>query len=1088
MSIEQLSIYSQTAAAAYASGLLPNSNIVGQLMAADVGMSTSQATQFNSTWAVLQQSTSIVGFSAVLLQRKDTAGNATGEKVLAIAGTDPSSPLDLLTDFVNVAAYGTVVGMPQYASLESFYAQLVSSGKLGASAAITVTGHSLGGFLAQAFTTRHSSVVSAAYTYNAPGFGSLELLQGFLGLTDFVGAIPKINNVYATDGISVTAGLGTLLGASVSVNIEAAALAINNHSVVRLGDSLAVQAMLARLDPNTSLNTINALVKAASPTQDNTLEALLDGVRCLLIGPSTGSTTTDDRNALYANLKLLTDSDAFTALAGKVRIDPSSKDLAANARNNFSALASLATLSPVLLSATNAANQSVLDGKLKAVWGQMYDDWQTDKGLSAAEHAAGKATFTDAWIADRAAMVDWMVLANTRDLAGVITRGNSGRAIPGSLNYQDLASGKQLLVGVDTPSQRGQILFGSAGADGLNVQEVGDHLYGGAGNDTLNGQGGADYLEGDAGADSLLGGTGTDTLVGGSGNDTLSGGVGNYSLLGGVGDDSYVIAAGDGLDSVRDADGQGSVRLAGAVLTGGQLVSMGYYQSADKNMSYVVTGDMASSAGASVLVSSAGAQVLLEGFHNGDLGVTLGAGQAAGVVPAKTAADDYEYSVTGSGADGLAGNDALVSLSLAQQFNGGSGDDIVLGGDGNDTLDGGVGNDVVNGGAGRDLIFGGAGNDLIVGTRNYDDIGVGATAMNAQRWAALAPTWEWNWAPGTSAGARLAYIGSNNDVGSAWQVTASDANFGFVSASTSATQDISQSDTVFGGDGNDFVIGTDGADYLSGDAGDDVLLGEYGADFLFGAEGSDELAGGGDMDIVDGGAGNDKVMGGYESDTLYGGFGDDQLWGDIPVASNGALPPSAALTRMGADYLDGEDGNDTLYGGGAADTLFGGTGNDELQGDGPGNANAYAGSDYLDGEAGNDTLFGDGAGDTLLGGDGNDKLFGDGNDSGLETATDGADLLDGGAGNDSLAGGGGGDTLYGGEGSDLLLGGGGSDWLDAGSGDDALQAGAGDDILFGGIGDDALSGGDGEDTLDGGAGNDVLDGGKGKDVYLLRPM
>jgi pimeloyl-ACP methyl ester carboxylesterase len=175
--VQQLSRYSQTAQGAYAIGLLPGQdNTLAYRAASGSDMTAAQAGAFDATWSVLQQSTPTMnGLSAVLLQDR-----TTGEKVLAIAGTDPSSPADLITDLVDIAIYGTVLGMPQYASLESLYAQLVSSGKLGASEQIVVTGHSLGGFLAQAFTARHTGVVSSAYTYNAPGFGTREAMLGFL--------------------------------------------------------------------------------------------------------------------------------------------------------------------------------------------------------------------------------------------------------------------------------------------------------------------------------------------------------------------------------------------------------------------------------------------------------------------------------------------------------------------------------------------------------------------------------------------------------------------------------------------------------------------------------------------------------------------------------------------------------------------------------------------------------------------------------------------------------------------------------------------------------------------------------------------
>ena len=111
----QYNAYAQTALAAYAPDLLADIDNAAKYAAPD-RMSASQAAQFDATWNVLQQSAfNVNGFSAALLQNR-----TTGEKVLAIAGTDPSSPGDLITDLANIALYGTALGMPQYSSLEAF--------------------------------------------------------------------------------------------------------------------------------------------------------------------------------------------------------------------------------------------------------------------------------------------------------------------------------------------------------------------------------------------------------------------------------------------------------------------------------------------------------------------------------------------------------------------------------------------------------------------------------------------------------------------------------------------------------------------------------------------------------------------------------------------------------------------------------------------------------------------------------------------------------------------------------------------------------------------------------------------------------
>ena len=277
--IRQLLDYSQAALASYALDLLPGIDNVSSYTRQRVGMAAAQATKFNTVWEVIQQSApNIDGFPAVLLQNR-----TTGEKVLSVAGTDRSSTADLITDLVNIAVYSTVLGMPQYNSLKSFYAQLVSSGKLGSGEPITVTGHSLGGFLTQAFTARHTSVVSAAYTYNSTGFGTAEQLLGFFGFTDWPAAAAKITNVHATNGVSMTAGLGVMLGTSQPVKIEADTNPLNNHSVVALGDALAIYETYSRLQTDISIAQAGALF-ASSGIEDRRLEAALDTLRTVFIG------------------------------------------------------------------------------------------------------------------------------------------------------------------------------------------------------------------------------------------------------------------------------------------------------------------------------------------------------------------------------------------------------------------------------------------------------------------------------------------------------------------------------------------------------------------------------------------------------------------------------------------------------------------------------------------------------------------------------------------------------------------------------------------------------------------------------------
>ncbi|MCF7821714.1 MAG: VCBS domain-containing protein [Mariprofundaceae bacterium] len=78
-----------------------------------------------------------------------------------------------------------------------------------------------------------------------------------------------------------------------------------------------------------------------------------------------------------------------------------------------------------------------------------------------------------------------------------------------------------------------------------------------------------------------------------------------------------------------------------------------------------------------------------------------------------------------------------------------------------------------------------------------------------------------------------------------------------------------------------------------------------------------------------------------------------------------------------------------------------------------------------------------------------------------------------------------GDYLQGMGGNDVLNGGGGDDRIEGGAGDDTLTGGDGADVIIGGAGNDVIDGGMGNNIIDGGTGNDTLVGGYGSDTYLF---
>ena len=1125
--INEYQQYSELALAAYANALALGRGNVTNYINSD--MSTPQAQRFDQTWQVLAQQDLTDGFSAVLFERVNESGTPTGEKVLGIRGTEASHwGIDYLVDVVNIAALGTNVGMAQYNSLESFYQSLIAQGKLTNAERITVTGHSLGGFLAQAFTAKHDPVVSATYTYNSPGFSVVpglltnvgtQLLELF-GITDASIPSSKIFNIRAVDGLSLTAGLGQMIGSVQPTFIESGD-AIHNHSIVTLTDSLALYNLYAKLDPNLDMSQIDALFRAASNRIDNSLEKGLQSLVKLFQNQAPVLST---RDAYYTALIGLRDSLGTAPLPAHsyVVVPFTTVDASVALKDTPSGLAyryALEQLNPFAI-VTNTS---------------LYAAHNTDHHLDLYDKNTGEGAMTEQYLKDRAAFLTEVIKANVTDkefFAG-------GIRIPGDVDYQDATTAYKFVGGDIFVLENKQILFGGNDSEAINGGSKADHLYGGGGVDIIHGNEGNDYIEGnagndwlygDAGEDRLFGGDGSDDLRGGDNNDTLlggklgdflTGGKGNDILEGGEGIDTYYYAEGDGFDIIRDADGNGQISYKGAILTlqGATKLSDTLYETANGLTKLTVVGDANSQAGATLLIDEA---IRVEHFHDGDFGIQLQGNPQQ--TPVQTGVH-LTGSLDRETLMGTDANDILEGGALENLIYGRAGDDRIYlnhevaiqavdsqpegyvvsepgedqsalpevgkGGYGDDLIVGDFRNDDLIGGPGSDVLVGGAGDDWLLGDSEFL-VGTPGTPLETYRYSRTFRL------PDKSNIFRIPFGWDQNEpIQTENGIVPADPQFlefdRMFDASTSAD------DILLGGAGQDRIAGELGVDVIDGGIGDDIISGGEGNDIIYGGDGNDQITGeenalvqltNGDIvnplgnDYIDGGAGNDEIAGDAGDDEIYGGTGNDVILGDTRF-----FDPES----KGNDYLDGEEGDDIIFGQGGNDDIFGGDGADQLHGDGPEELTANQGDDYLDGEAGDDYLNGDGGKDQLFGGDGNDELHGGKGDDYLDGEADkdvllgeeGDDIIFGGAGDDQLRGGEGDDTLDGGEGHDTLLGDAGNDILDGGAGDDSLWGDADDDKLSGGAGNNQLDGGDGNDTLISSGGNDILRGGAGNDQYIV---
>jgi Ca2+-binding RTX toxin-like protein len=558
----------------------------------------------------------------------------------------------------------------------------------------------------------------------------------------------------------------------------------DTHSLVLIVDSLSVQNTLARLDPTVSQATLESLLRGASNARSSTSsgsqgQAEFDTLERVVrsLGDITGASRTSEwhamnpnptggtwaqradegvytgRDTLHNNLRAITTSAAFTALAGTVQVAPT--HTASAARNDFAALLSLTSGATFSLCLDDTSPNSPALIALGAAHSDAFSAWLDDRDAIAQGRDQSALNFTDTYLSDRAELLNAIARRNQVDYAGPsIGHPNIRADRVVDYRYEDDFSGQSAMLSVyyasaDRPHQL--VTFGSNQPNaltGTDETRFGDHLYGGAGNDTITGLDGADHLEGNADHDTLDGGTGADTLLGGTGNDTLEGGADNDRLLGGADNDTYRFAATAwGADEIIDSDGQGRIEWNGGNLPQGLRVPgfEGVWQSADGRVRYTRVAAEPGPGGVArddlviTLDGRSDQRITIRDWNEGarNLGITFGDAPPAPEVNRTVSGDvikeqqlDGDGNPTGTYA--FADNGGYIDFRIyagstpqadAQDIlNGSSGNDDIRGLGGNDGLAGGNGDDLIAGGEGDDLILGGTGADSLTGGAGNDVI------------------------------------------------------------------------------------------------------------------------------------------------------------------------------------------------------------------------------------------------------------------------------------------------------------------------------------------------------------------------------
>jgi Ca2+-binding RTX toxin-like protein len=438
----------------------------------------------------------------------------------------------------------------------------------------------------------------------------------------------------------------------------------DTHSLVLLVDSLSVMNAFAQLDPSFDATRAEALFKAASNLQRETvlftqgraegdvMERVLNamaetlGVRgsdwTRLIGDVRGGTFAEledkdgntGRRKLHAGLEAL--RPVLQSLQGKVEVKvlSSAIDLASTAKTDFGEYLALKTLSPFALKpkeirdtdgtlnqAQTEAARNALTGVRQSAHAQDYVAWGADKAARLNGDTSKVYDFSDTWYADRSQMLRHVLGRNETNAQ---TLDNLNPAENYNIQFIDLASpsgsleltarGRQARAGnVAFVANPIKVVFGGAGADTLTGSDIaarGDRLYGGDGNDTLRGLAGDDRLEGGRGVDFLFGDDGNDILVGNDGNDDLDGGAGRDVLRGGADSDIYHLSTSDAAaDLINDSGNDGTLVVDGISIASVSRISTGRYLSNNGSYQLVLQTNDAGQTAGQLLRSSDGKRI-----------------------------------------------------------------------------------------------------------------------------------------------------------------------------------------------------------------------------------------------------------------------------------------------------------------------------------------------------------------------------------------------------------------------------------------------------------------------------------------------
>ena len=448
----------------------------------------------------------------------------------------------------------------------------------------TVTGHSLGGHLASAYTRIFSSLNAQAYTINGAGFADAALsgngLTNLRNLFSMLGGgasfdSTDILNLFGSQGpefVTMDSYMGLKQpGAHKEIFIENWNLQnVFGHGAVQMTDAMAVYDLFFRIDERFRTGELGAvlaelkpLFEAASNDKYGSFESVVNVIGGQLVQNYVPIQKSEwgNRDTLYSKILAIQTDVKDKNLHVTSLVSLAADQLKAQAMGTddlgLATRYALVNLSPFIF--TGEAG--------------LYSRFNTNGQLDLVNPTTGQG-LSEQYLEDRAKF-----LALKNELA--VTDRPWQETIPSDMHgyYED--RGSQFSINNTYNSTRvpaAEYIFGTDNADVIEsfrdprVPDISfnDHIFGGGSNDIIRTHAGDDYLEGGSGQDSMDGGAGDDTFfVQGTDTDydVFRGGPDTDKILGSKGNDTIRVHRFTGEDTVEVIDGRDGIDvIAGTTL------------------------------------------------------------------------------------------------------------------------------------------------------------------------------------------------------------------------------------------------------------------------------------------------------------------------------------------------------------------------------------------------------------------------------------------------------------------------------------------------------------------------------------------